>query len=104
METRNVHDDIFGAKIPRQPAPAVHVEPDAVALGFVACRRRRKRRLESFILRVSWQQAAERRSQIVRRDNVAKERVLLGCIEVVVDHPPVDPPWPAYMAEREVSG
>src|SRR5947209_18260088 len=101
MEPRNVHDDIFGAKIPRQPAPAVHVEPDAVALGLVACRRCRKRRLESFILRVTRQQTAERRTQIVRRDGVAKERVLLGRVEVVVDDPPVDPAWPAYMAEGE---
>ena len=103
MEARHVDDDVLLAEVARQPAPAIHVEADAVrawpcrVAGVVA-----SAALSAAYCGCDRQQVAQRARDIVLRERRAQQRVLLGGVEIGVDDVPVDPRRALDMAEREV--
>jgi hypothetical protein len=102
VKTGHVDDDILVTQVTRQPAPAIHVEPDSLALRLVACRCRGERFLEGGILRMRGKKAVQRLCEVVLGKRVSKQCVLLGRIKILVDNPPVYPGRLLDMAKRKI--
>jgi hypothetical protein len=102
MEGRHVDDDVALAKVARQPAPPVHVQPDAVDLRRVRLVGFRQRVLQRRILRVGRKQGLQHRRHPAGRQRRFQHLSLAGVVQVLVDDMPVQPVLAAHMAECQV--